>query len=326
VFGRITLATLSIFVASGIAGCLDGPLDVVVDDPANLMPQTFRMEGTDCEEAGWIAHYAGSVKFAGVWESDDIREEYGNPIHDSMGLPTPLISPLYGNHHIGFNCKSAVVDGVEMPNYQWGFVGEQVKAPAWDPGGADRHILIGGISFQNGTIADVLRATTTADITHTLSAFTEWTIPRTQPRSFAYSEYHDLEKGIYQSWSTLEHLRDIEPRTVRFWWQVPADGSQAHIWSMDHDHDGADQPEGQKWNPVYWDMHTTGGGQWVTPKDGAGLQEHNFGLLPEAAGGTAEHYPPFSQPCLHAFYEHKTITFTSGKVFKDVLIDDLWAH
>jgi hypothetical protein len=308
-----------------VAGCLTDPAPGGLDGSAAIdatAPKTFQMAGSDCEEAGWIAHYAGTQKFAGVWESDDIRAEYGNPIHDSMGLPTPLLSPLYGNHHIGFNCKTAVVDGVTQENYQWGFVGEQIKAPAWDPGGADRHILIGGISFQNGTIADALRASTKADITHTLTAFTEWTVPREEPRSFAYSEYHDLEKGIYQTWSTLENFRDVPERTVRFWWQVPADGSQAHIWSMDHDHDGADQPEDLKWNPVYWDMHTTGGGQWVTPKDGGGAQEHNFDLDPTAT----EHFPWFSQPCIATFYEHETITFTSGNVYTDVVLDELWAH
>ena len=307
------------------AGCLTDPLPTDVSDVANEATDAaklFSMAGSDCEEAGWIAHYSGTATFAGVWQSDDIREEYNNPLQDSMYTPRPLLSPLYGNHHIGFTCKTAVVDGVEMEDYQWGFVGEQIKAPDWDPGGAHRHILIGGISFQNGTIADALRATTTADITHTLSAFTEWTVPRDQPRSFAYSEYHDLEKGVYQSWSNLEKYRDVPERTVRFWWQVPADGSQAHIWSLDHDHDGTDQPENLKWNPVYWDMHTTGGGQWVSPKDRVGAQEHNFNVNPSAA----EHFPWFSQPCLHTFYEHRSLTFTSGKVFTDVVIDELWAH
>lgn len=325
------LAVLGIVASFMAAGCLEAPqaTDASMDDGHDhkrMVGGTFHMEGFDCEEAGWIAHYPGTTTFAGVWETDDIRPEYNHPLHDSLGAPTPLIMPLYGNHHIGFTCKTAVMDGETEQDYTFGFVGEQIKAPAWDPGGADRHILIGGMSFKNGTFADALRATTTADFTHTLSAYTEWTIERDEPQSFAYSEYHDLEKGIYQSWSMLERFRDVPERTVRFWWQVPADGSQAHIWSMDHDHDGADQPENMKWNPVYWDMHTTGGGQWVTPKTGRGLQEHNFDTLPEAAGGKAEHYPPFSQPCISTFYEHKSLTFTSGKVFPDVVIDELWAH
>ncbi len=330
--GRNAVAILTVFLAFGVAGCLDAstPKAALMEgdghDHMRQVGGTFHMEGADCEEAGWIAHYSGSPTFAGVWKAADIREEYGNPIQDSIGAPTPLLNPLYGNHHIGFNCKTAVVNGEAIENYKWGFVGEQIEAPSWDPGGAERHILIGGMSFENGTIADALRATTTADFTHTLTSYTTWTIPRDQPRAFAYSEYHDWEKGLYQTWSNLEHLRDLPERTVRFWWQVPADGSDAEIWGPAHDHDGEDQPEDMKWNPVYWDMKTGGGGHWVSPKDRVGAQEHNFGLLPTAAGGTAEHYPPFSQPCLATFYEHKTVTFTSGKVFPDVLIDELWAH
>lgn len=312
-------------VATLTAGCLQGPApSLEASAPAPIT--SFRMEGRDCEEAGWIAMYSGERTFAGVWQSDDIRPEYGYPIHDSVGSPSPLLLPQNANQHIGFTCDVAVVNGEERTDYKFGFVGQQIKPPPWDPGGADRHILIGGMSFENGTFADALRAVTTADITHTLSAYTEWTIPRDQPRSFAYSEYHDLEKGIYQSWSTLGELRVVPERTYRFWWQVPADGSQAHIWTTAHDHDGGIQPEGTTWHPVYWDMHTTGGRQYVTPWDGAGAQEHNFGLLPKAAGGTAEHYPPFSQPCLHTFYEHGQVTFTSGAVFEDVVLDDIWMH
>src|SRR5688572_19991347 len=109
----------TVFLASGMAGCLDTPapkVDVMEGDGHGHMHKrqvggTFLMEGADCEEAGWIAHYSGSPTFAGVWKAADIREEYGNPVQDSLGAPTPLLNPLYGNHHIGFNCKTAVVNG-----------------------------------------------------------------------------------------------------------------------------------------------------------------------------------------------------------------------
>lgn len=339
---RVLLPALLV-VSSVLAGCLSDQLsevDDVIGEPGPL-PNIFQLSGTQCEEAGFVAMYpmATPTKLAGVWEQADIREEMGNPTHDGLGTPSPLVTPQNGNHHIGITCKAATVNGETQEDYVFGYVGQMVLPPAWDPGGAAKHVLIGGNAFQNGSFADALRATTKADIGFAIAACTQWaidpaTLPGTLstcqdggvatakdlPRSFAYSFYHDLEKGTYQSWSTMAKYRDLEERTVRFWWQVPADGSQADIWGMGHTHDG-NAVEGTKWNPVYWDMVSTGGGQWTTPPgDGFETGEHNFGFP------TGEHNPQFSQPMHQVYYEHETLTFTSGRVFTDVVLDDLWAH
>lgn len=316
---------LMVAIPAALAGCLEDELPVDVDnlvDATGAVPQTFAMTADDCFEAGFIAIYPMPAQsyLGGVWAQDDVREEVGGtPTHDGVGSPSPLLVPQNGNTHYGFRCESATVNGITQSPYTFGWVGQQVLAPEWDPGGADRHILISGVSFGNGGIADALRATTKADITHTERVDIQWELPKELPRSYSYVMYHDLNKGTYESWSTMAFYRDVEERTVRFWWLVPADGSQAVIWN-DH-HADPSALEGIKWNPVYWDMQTKGGAQYVTPPgDGVEVGAHNF-----AIGPGADHTPPY-QPMIQNYYEHTSLSWTSGKVFTDVVLEEIWAH
>jgi hypothetical protein len=339
----LLLASTAILALLG-AGCVGNK---VGDDAGTIAPaaqKTFHMDATGCEQSGWIAMYPmpSPTKLAGVWEQTDIRAEYGNPIHDSVGSPSPLVEPQNGNIHMGFHCATATVNGDTKKDFMFGAILQMIKAPDWDPGGADVNFLISGISFQNGTFADALRNSTNADITHTAYSCTVWYLepqtlpaqslpcppaggiatPRTMARSYAYTVYYDVDKGRYQSWGEMAKYRDVPTRTVRFWWQVPADGSQAHIWDMDKGagHEGMPQ-NGVLWHPMYWDLVEAGGGEWTTPPEGEPeFGEHNLGIP------VGEHGAPFSQPLQQVFYEHPTLTFTSGHVIQDVTLDKIWMH
>lgn len=310
------------------AGCLDDAPPAAIDPEllphgheGDMMHSEFQMEATECEEGGFVAAYNREQTYPGGWRSADITEEIGNPIHDSLG--TPVVGPLSGNWHMGYRCKSAIADGVEQKDYIFGRVGQMIEAPEFDPGGADQHFVTTGWAMGNGSIADTLRASTTADITHAYNTYVQWFIPKETPRSAAYALFCDVEKGVYEGIGDMEYYRDFPARTIRFWWIVPADGSQAH--GSDHHGEptspvtGADAGTG-KYHPVYWDVTTTGGEQYTTPPSGVQFGFHNRGLE-----GMQEHGVP-TQPTLTNVYEHKSLTLTWGEVIEDVVIEEVWTH
>jgi hypothetical protein len=311
------------FLTMVLAGCVADPAPALADDGHHhgmSMRPTFTMEGTSCEEGGFVAAYPmrDGAKLAGVWELADIRPEIGNPMRDGNGAP--LNGPADGNWHMGYQCASVDAMGAKSKDFIFGWVGDMVKAPSWDPGGADLHYLVSGIGFQNGTIADAIRASTSAAITHAYEPTgVTWYIPRDTPRSAAFVIFSDSEKGIYESYSELYKYRDLGTRTVRLWWQVPADGTDSPL-GHGHNDDAMEAKEGGTWHPVYWDITTTGGPQYVTPPvDSVEAGCHV---------GNADHGNPVGacQPTLTDVYEHKSLTFGTGHVIEDVTLTELWSH
>lgn len=308
----------------GLAGCVEPPPAAPAAEAmqAHGIPEEmFSLVGHECEEGGFVALYplGPGDRRAGVWELADIRDEVGKPVRDGLGQP--LLGPAMGNWHQGYRCARVESDAGAAQQYIFGWIGNMVKAPAWDPGGADVHVLLAGLGFGNGTIAESLRGTTSAAISHAYEPTqVTWYVPRSAPRSAVHAIYSDVEKGIYTSYSAMSKYRDFPERTIRLWWQVPADGSQAHAG---HDHLSAEsqqQPEPTAWHPVYWDIHTSGGEQYTTPPIDS----------PEVAChmGTPDHGPQGGacQPTLTTVYEHKSLEFRSGHVFEDVVLTEIWKH
>lgn len=317
--GRIVLAhgLASAMAVSGCVGAADGStLDQLSVGAPGAEPG-FRLDGTRCEEGGGVSTYAGPTRFADTYESADVSEEVNSPY--PKGNPTSMGREQWANWHMGFRCASAEVDGETQPEYIFGYVGQMVKPPPWDPGGGDFHFILTGLGFGNGTFADALRASTRADVTHAYVARVDWFVPRDEPRAAAYVEFSDVEKGIYNQYSTLTHYREFSERTIRFWWGVPTDGSQS---TAAHDHNPGEIEHDAKWNPVYFDLHSSGGHQYTTPPmDRAqvfchlGNDDHGTGPV----GGICE-------PTHTVVYEHEALTFTLGRVIADVTLDQLHVH
>ncbi|MGQ0535081.1 MAG: hypothetical protein ACT4PT_03310 [Methanobacteriota archaeon] len=277
----------------------------------------FGLEGAECVEAGFIAAYNGRRAFADAWESADVREELGNPVHDAVGRP--VTGPLNGNWHMGFRCASVSSTGGEASDFVFGYVGQMVERPVWDTGGADLHFLMSGFGFANGTIADDLRAKTTADVTPAVELRIDWFVPKENPRSAAYVVYVDGEKGVYESWSDLMLLRDVPERTIRLWWQVPTDGSVDH--HAHHNQVGLGNEEDQEgsWHPVHWDVHVSAGTQYITPpQDGVQFGSHNMFQF--------EHGPVAAQPTTTGVYFYDWVAVSSGSVHEDVTLTKMWNH
>lgn len=330
------IPTLGVLLAAAFAGCLNNAADpaATVVDPESLphshgtdpMMSDFAMTMGQCEEGGFVAAYPmseGANHFE-TWYLADITEEIGNPMRTGMGAP--VTGPLMGNWHQGYRCADAKLEGdnsAEASELIFGFVGNMIAAPAFDPGGADIHFVISGLGIGNGTIAEVFKASNTASISHAYKAQVDWYIPREMPRSAAYVEFSDVEKGIYQSASELYKYRDVEARTVRLWWQVPVDGSEE---APNHNHESTsesmDDPMAEvvAWHPVYWDITSSGSEQYVTPPvDSVEVACH---------AGISDHGPQgrLCQPTLTNVHEHKSITFTQGDVIMDVTLTERWSH
>ncbi|MHB8603761.1 MAG: hypothetical protein ACYDCK_00795 [Thermoplasmatota archaeon] len=320
--GRSVAAVSVVLALAVLAGCLAAPKSSSVAPAsatdAMAMKPLFTMNATNCEESGFVAAYGGpghEDTLGKYWKTADIRAEIGNPLHDSTGMP--VTGPLSGHWHMGYVCDTVSGAGATQSHFVFGWVAEMIQPPAWDPPGADMEFLISGLALQNGTIADALRATTMADIQHAYDTGVTWYVPKDEPRSAVYTRFTDMEKGLYESYSELSQLRDVGPRTIRLWWQVPADGSMAHM-GMDHGMGAMPMDKGP-WHPLYWDIHTTGGPQYTTPQmDSGTIVFHNKGSF--------EHGPVVTQPALTDIYENGALTFTSGHVIDNVTLDALWTH
>jgi hypothetical protein len=331
------VASLGAILIASFAGCLDASTskEAASIDPESLphshgmepMMGDFAMTMGECEEGGFVAAYPlgeGSKQMPGGWTRADITDEIGKPTRTGTG--TPATGPLMGNWHMGYRCADPKLEGGQAAADEiiFGWVGNMIEAPAFDPGGADLHFVISGLGIGNGTIADVFKASTTASISHAYVAKVDWYVPRSAPRSAAYVEFSDVEKGIYMSASELAKYTDRPARTVRLWWQVPVDGSEE---APNHNHesvgaDGMDDPmhEVTAWHPVYWDITSTGSEQYLTPQvDSVEVACHR---------GIPDHGPQGGacQPTLTDVYEHKSITFTQGDVLMDITLTERWSH
>lgn len=318
------LAWPTVLASLVLAGCLSTDASTVdpaaaASDPAAPDP-AFWLRGTECVEGGFVAAYNtlfGEMPvLPGGWRTADASEEIGHPVHDSLGMP--VVGPLYANWHMGFRCGGVESSGGPASDYPFGYIGAMVEPPSFDPGGADMHFLVSGFGFGNGSVADDLRAKSTAAITPALTADVSWLAPKDLPRSAAYAQYVDAVKGNYEGWSTMAFLRDVPERTIRLWWQVPADGSRAEAG---HDHGEGDAGDDHgPWHPVYWDLRVSAAAQFTTPpKDGIQWGAHN--KLAD------EHFPAiFGQPTLTNVYEYAALEMTLGEVLADETLHEIWTH
>jgi hypothetical protein len=330
---RLTIAaSIGAVLIAAFAGCVEDPVSTIVD-PESLphahgmdpMMSPFEITMGACEEGGFVAAYPLSEtgkNMPGGWVRADISEEIGNPIRTGTG--TPVTGPLWGNWHQGYRCQNAQMEGAAAEKEViFGYIANMIEAPAWDLGGADLHFVLSGLGFGNSTIGEMFKASNTASISHAYKAIVDWYIPREMPRSAAYVEFSDVEKGIYMSASELYKYRDVAPRTIRLWWQVPIDGSED---APNHNHESTEgmndpMPEGvPKWHPVFWDVISGGSEQYVTPQvDSVEVACHR---------GIPDHGPQGGacQPTLTNVHEHKSITFRQGTVFTDVILEERWSH
>ena len=312
-----------VMAASAMAGCLgdvqEAPGGVLALPGAEDPGFTFTSE--NCYEAGFQAVYSGQRTFAGTWNSANAKEEYGNPVLDSSNAQLPLLPLSYANVHNGFRCATTTYGGQVVPDFQFGFVGDPIVPPAWDTGGADLHFLVSFIGLQkDGLVYPAMDQRTTARISQVLDSSFELLEGDLTAETFRmHQEFALADNGVYEGTGDMTKYRDVAPRTIRLWWTVPSDGSESTIGAHEG-HDENPEVDNLDWNPIYWDIQTPGGPQWTTPQLMADTQGCH--------GGTDDHgdIEKLCQPTQNAIYEHPSLTFTMGPVFKDVVIEDYWFH
>jgi hypothetical protein len=311
---RVLLPTATMLVMV-FAGCLEDPTALLDSKEAQsaLGPLAgFSFAGSSCVEGGFQAIYPGQKTYADVWKSADVQKEYG-----SMD-----VGATSANVHQGFKCKTVNYNGEKINDFVFGYVGDPIVAPSWDPGGADWQVLLSFVSLPNGTAYDGLDIVTTARISRAYESTVQYLAGSTStPKFAAYVVFKTVDNGIYESYSDMDKYRDVAPRTIRLWWTVPADGSESHLGAHNGEDSTDAHTEGLLWNPVYFDIKTTGGAEWATPRDGTGVQV-------ACHAGIDDHGPQgrLCQPTHTAIYEHKSLEFQYGVVLKDVVLKKTWFH
>ena len=317
-FAVIALATLL-----PAAGCLSQnlPEAVDLDDAASLAAVPWSLlfpEG--CREAGFVAPYNMNEgdTIADAFVRADVQDEIGSPLIRSPGAKTT--EAVTGNWHQGFYCPTAVRDGQVVQDFLWGYVGQWIEPPAWDTGGADVHVHLTGFGMQDGALRDSALPLTMMDITQTTEAsLTEF------PGGTVQIYFRDEPKGTYEVHGPIQPVRDVEPRTIRFWWYVPTDGSRSEIGHVHDDPLNVGQPadqhaakmEGMTFHPAWVDLHTGGGTQRLSV-DAAAAASHND---EDAHGGAV-----FWLPEMAVVYEHKSLSMELGHVVKDVTLETFYWH
>ncbi len=270
---------------------------------------------TDCVEGGFVAVYDGTFGGPSVqepWVLADIGHEMGDPILSS--LVVPLTDDPTGHWHMAIHCAEATFDGDPIDDFQAGWVGAAVEPPAWDHGGADFHVLLAGFGLEDGAPRDALVAQTTAAVSTSLRAQVDWLVPE----NAIYAVYDDDPKGVYEVWGPVQELRELDDRTMRFWWTVPTDGSDAHHHFPGEAHDEMRSAQ-SGFHPVYWDVQVAGGGvQYVADES----------YDPGCHSGTDHHGPQGGacQPIMGNVYERPSMHFEYGGVVEDVVIQNEWVH
>lgn len=321
-----SLVGLLVASATFLAGCIEynDPVGVAGDALEEAAAPVWSVVFNEgCFEAGFVAPYnmqEGEFLVDPLVRAD-IREELDDPMLVSTGRAEG--GPITGNWHQGFQCPVATQDGEVTENFIWGWVGQAIEAPAWDPGGADLHVYTTGFGLANGTIRDSLLEASMLDITHTYEARVDY-----YGDNVVYEVMKDLPKGVYESMGTVQEYREVPERTIRMWWLVPTDGSRSPLGRFHAEDipvpgaapadDHAMDVEALDWHPVYVDIQTGGGTQWVSP-DAVNHACH---------GGVAQHGPQgmLCVPEVTLLYEHASLALAYGGVFKDVVLPDFYFH
>lgn len=296
-------------IVVAFAGCVEAPAALFskasTTSEAPDVPD-WRIYLSKCEEGGFVA---SSYQAGSNWVRRDIRPEVG---------PEYLAAvPRTGNWHNGIHCQSGLFNGTDVGDFQFGWVGVGIEAPAFDPGGAAQHFILAGIGFPEGEIRNALMAVVNADISRAESSKVTW-----MPGDVVETIYADHEKGIYGGKGPVVVYREQVPeRTTRFWWTVPANGER-----LIHDHHGGElRPEAPPGGfvPVYWDLHTAVAKQWSSPSDRSSHTTHtgtmDHGSGPVTQGETGEVNS-------NVIYHYPELTLTFGGFIEDVRLETEWVH
>lgn len=320
---RVLCSVLLVVSGAALAGCIDynTPLEVLDQELAEVMtaaPWSLDFP-QGCKEGGFIAPSTmqeGDYLVA-PWVRKDIREEI--PLRFSQGGA----GPVSGNWHQGYNCPSVVKDGVVVESFIWGWVGQMIEPPAWDPGGADLQFHLTGFGLMAGDVRDDIFGKTMVDLTETYEA----SVTPLAGTDYVDIYMRDQTKGTYEGHGPVMKTRDVEERTIRFWWYVPVDGSRSvlsHIHgddipnpAMPADAHMMEEAEKMDWHPVYMDMHTGGGAQFLSV-EALNPSSHND---EDAHGGAT-----FYLPEVNAVYEHRHLSLTASQVMSDITLPDYYWH
>lgn len=310
------LAAVSIFVAGVFAGCIE---DVAVD-PQSLRQSTkdaldlasFRVGMGGCVEAGSVSMYniADNPMVPEPWEAEDIREEMGNPVFGSYGVP--ITGPATGIWHMGVICDTYDYEGAKK-TLMWGWVGVKVKPPPWDDGTVKRQFILADLSFGDPDIEELLTKGPGFHVSHTIGATIEWVADS----DVIHTVMQDTSHGKFETFAGLKEYRALELPDTRFWFPVSTEEG--------HGHEALD--EEPKFKPVSLDFShtvTAPAEHWVVNENARAFAHTKDQPVAEGVSiPGVEHYGYTGAAVLFQTFER---TMTIGPAPDGILLDTTWTH
>jgi hypothetical protein len=306
------LLLASLFVIGMSAGCLD---EVALDakgilDDAGLLPFTVGMNG--CVEAGSVSMYniAENPMVPEPWEAADIRDDMGNPVFGSYGVP--ITGPATGIWHMSVICDTYDYQG-EKHRLIWGWVGVKVLPPPSDDGTVTRQFILADLSFGDPGIQEALVTGPGFHVSHTIGATIEWI----GLGDVIHTVMQDTSHGKFETFAGLKEYRALDLPDTRFWFPVST--------MADHGHEGASETE--TWKPKSLDfVHEVDSPaeHWVVNENARAFAHTKD--QPVAEGVTVpgiEHYGYTGAAVLFQRFD-RSMTF--GPAPDDVLLDTTWTH
>lgn len=265
------LLVAGLMTAVALAGCISENGEELAADlseqPAadpwtdSALPE-FRIELTDCTEAGGVSTYnsnEGDKLGATEFVRANVLHDTGEPNILSYGVPRTS-DHLTGHWHMVIQCQDSVLEGEDTGFFTFGWVGVSVEAPEWDPSGIERHQFVADFAMENDKVLEKLQGMG-VHATDMLESIL--TVDYTTGAIF--TRLDDEVNGIYETEGTIEPYGENPERMVRYWFLL---GDAGHS----HDESLEDGP-GHGYQPFAIDVWESGGEHWVG-RDGAQMFQH----------------------------------------------------
>lgn len=271
----------------------------------------FEVQMGSCIEAGSVSMYniAENRMVPEPWEAEDIRDDMGNPVFGSYGVP--ITGPATGIWHMSVICDTYDYNG-KKGTLEWGWVGVKIKPPPWDDGRITRQFILADLSFGDEGIQTSLAEGPGFHVSKTLDAKIEWV----GETDVIHTLMMDTSHGKFETFAGLREYRALELPDTRFWFPVST--------MADHGH-GAESEE-EKWRPVSVDFANT-----VTPPAEHWVVNQNvraFAHTKDQPVGPAnvpgvEHYGYTGAAVLFQRFDR---VMTIGPAPQDILLDTTYTH
>lgn len=217
-----------------LAGCIDDGADILEGDLGDVGAAVplFGAETKNCREGGGVSMYnyqEPAYLIDPYFEYEDILGDNGNPMIMSYGRPNT--NPVDGAKANGIWHMTVVCDEYSYMGekadgpLKMGWVGQRVKAPAWDTSGIERQYFIADFDFSDERMVDDIIGLTGLHASYMIDGFLEWPAP-----NLLHQMLEDSAHGKFETRELMKDFGKAEARgdVIRFWFAVEANAAHGH--------------------------------------------------------------------------------------------------